>query len=52
MYKFAAEDLEDKDLLGMGVHGKVVKMWHSKTNTMMAVKVNIMYDNVCIVPHT
>ena len=38
-YQFVAEDLQDKGHLGEGAFGTVSKMLFTKTNTMMAVKV-------------
>ena len=41
MYDFTAEDLEDMGEIGRGNFGSVNKMLHIKTNTVMAVKVQI-----------
>jgi mitogen-activated protein kinase kinase 4 len=41
VYDFTAEDLEDMGEIGRGNFGSVNKMLHIKTNTVMAVKVQI-----------
>ena len=38
-FDFTAEDLEDRGEIGRGAYGCVNKMWHKKSDTLMAVKV-------------
>jgi hypothetical protein len=44
VYDFTAEDLEDMGEIGRGNFGSVNKMLHIRTNTVMAVKVQIQID--------
>ncbi|XP_022084828.1 dual specificity mitogen-activated protein kinase kinase 2-like [Acanthaster planci] len=37
-YDFTSDDLEDRGEIGRGAFGSVSKMWHSRSNTLMAVK--------------
>ena len=47
-FDFTADDLVDEGEIGRGAYGTVNRMVHSRSGTIMAVKVGALYEPTCL----